>query len=60
MGYTLASISLLFTQDKFPVNSFLVKLKKLESYELIYQLKSLYLRVQVRIFNARPGPSAGL
>lgn len=58
MGYTSTySVSLLLTWDKFPINSFLVKLRKIGSLETICSLKSfLYIRVQVHSFNVRSGP----
>lgn len=40
MGYTPTSVFLLLARDKFLVNSFIIKLRKVGSYEAIYQLKS--------------------
>lgn len=57
LGYSPTSVTLLRTREKFPVNSFLVKLRKVGPFQTIYRLTTfLYLRVQVRAFNARPGP----
>lgn len=57
MECTPASVPLLLTRDKFPVNSFLIKLGKRGSFETVHTLKSfLYLRVQVCSFNAQPDP----
>lgn len=57
MGYTPTSVSLLGTRDKFPVNLFLVQLRKVGSFDIIYTLKSfLNLGEEVRYFNFRSGP----
>lgn len=57
LGYLPTSVSLLKTVKRL-INSFLIKLRKIGTFNTIYDLSLfMYLGAQVRFLDPRPGPS---